>query len=118
MENKYKKLSRKEKFEVAKKYMKTKKGFTLGATLNRLIIWGLLAFACSGSFIFIIFTTDPSKILKICLWILAGFMFVVGLIYLIWQHKIRMKEYNNYLEASDTYGNVRKNATPRKKRKK
>ena len=45
-------------------------------------------------------------------------MFVVGLIYLIWQHKIRMKEYNNYLEASDTYGNVRKNATPRKKRKK
>ena len=118
MEKNYKELTNLQKREVARKYMKTKKGYTLGATLNRLVFWGVLAFVCSFSFALIALTTDPSKGLKICLWILCVFMAVVGLVYLIWQHKIRMREYNRFLENSDTYENIRKNMTPHKKRKK
>ncbi len=118
MEKKYQKMTRLEKLEVAKRYKNTRKGITLGTRLDRLVVWGLLAFACAASFIFIIFTTDPDKILKICLWILSGFMVVLGFVYIIWQHKIRMNEYNKFIESSDTYGSIRKNATPHKKRKK
>ena len=118
MEQKYKNLTRLQKREVAKKYLKTKKGYTLGSTLDRLVIWGLLSLACAVSFAFVALTTDPSLVLKICLWILCAFMAVLGVVYLVRQHRIRMREYNRFLESSDTYENIRKSITPHKKRKK
>ena len=88
----YSKLSKEEKKDLRKKYNKTKKGSVLSVRLNRLAGEGLF---CIVTFLITVISTLVYH-LEWWYWAFAAGMLLAGFFFLIGQHKIRMKEYNNF----------------------
>ena len=91
----YQKLTIEEKNNFKKEYKKTKKGSSLTKTLNRLVVEGMFLLV---SCLIIICATLIYK-LDWWYWFAAGLMLFCGTVFLIVQHKIRLKEYNNFLKV-------------------
>ena len=89
----FKELDNKSKMEVMKKYSNTNKGKGLSMTLDRLFIESLVLFISTILIIIAVIISDFP------LWTLgiAGITLIFGLIFFFAQHKIRIKEYNNFL---------------------
>ncbi len=88
----YKELSKESKKQVRTKYEKTKKGKGLSATLNRLFIEGAFLIICFFVIVVAIFVADLSW----GYWTVAGLTIIFGVIFLVGQHTIRIKEYNKF----------------------
>ncbi len=89
----YNKLSKEEKKIIKNKYAATKKGKDLTDNLNRLFIEGLLSIGSSIVIVVFIFIYK----LAWWYWFFAGLTLLCGVIFLIGQYSIRMKEYNKFL---------------------
>ena len=88
----YKELSKEEKKALVEKFIKNKRGKNLYDTLNRLFFEGSF---CLLSFVVIliaIFVTD----LEWWYWFFVGLTLFCGVLFLVGQHIIRMKEYNRF----------------------
>ncbi len=90
----YKKLSKEGKKTLIEWYSNTKKGLSLNKTLNRLLFEGI--FLIIATIVIVI----AVPIADLPLWYLGvgGISLVFGLLFLIGQHMIRIKEYNKYFE--------------------
>ena len=89
----FKDLSKEAKKELINKYNNTKKGKNLSNTLNRLFFEGIFLFFC---FIVILIAVIVIKLSK--WYLVVGILSMVfGCIFLVGQHIIRIKEYNNFL---------------------
>ena len=91
--NKYQKLTKEEKAHARARYYKTPTGSANKIRFTRLLICGIL---CLGYSLFLVIWT---LIKKENFWnyILAGTMFIFGLIFLIGRGKIISRNVNNYL---------------------
>ena len=90
----YKDLTKEEKRELRANYEKTKKGSSLTFTLNKLIVEGLFLLICTVVVIGAgLFTNEMAW----WMWTLAGLTTFCGLLFLIAQYIIRIKEYNKFL---------------------
>ncbi len=95
----YNNLSKEEKKEVRNNYKKTKKGESLSATLNRLVIEGLFLLVCFVVIVGAILIYD----LAWWYWCFAVMTIIAGPVFLIAQYRIRMNEYNKYIQANNKY---------------
>lgn len=95
----YNNLSKEEKKEVRTNYAKTKKGESLSATLNRLVIEGLFLIVCFVVIVAAIFIYD----LAWWYWCFAIMTIICAPIFLIAQYRIRISEYNKFIAANNKY---------------
>ena len=90
----YKELSKEAKKNLIKKYEMTKKGKSMSANLNRLVFEGIF---CLFAFIVILIAMFVAD-LAWWYWFFTGLTLICGILFLVGQHLIRMKEYNNFLK--------------------
>lgn len=95
----YSNLSKEDKKKVRESYKKTKKGEKLSQTLNRLVIEGLFLLVCFCVIVGAIFIYD----LAWWYWCFAIMTILAGFVFLIAQNRIRMSEYNKYVQANNKY---------------
>ena len=88
----YNELSKEAKKQLINKYVGTKKGKALSDTLNRLLLEGLVLIVCFVIVLVAIFVADLAS----WYWIVAILSLIFGLVFLIGQHLLRMKEYNKF----------------------
>ncbi len=88
----YNELTKEAKKELKNKYENTKKGKTLTDTLNRLFFEGLFLVVCFIVIVAAIFIADLSG----WYWVIAILTIIFGVIFLVGQHIIRIKEYNRF----------------------
>ena len=90
----YNKLSKEEKKQLRDSYSKTKKGSSLTYTLNKLVVEGLFLLVCTVIILGAgLFTNE----MALWMWTLAGLTTFCGILFIVAQYIIRMKEYNKYL---------------------
>ena len=100
----YKDLDKKEKKELVLKYFNTPKGRKLLPILNRLVIEGIFLLICAVVILICIF------IYKLAWWYYTALIacIIAGIVFLIVQYNIRMKEYNKALNDKNIVKNKRK----------
>ncbi len=100
----YKDLDKKEKKELVLKYFNTPKGRKLLPILNRLVIEGIVLLISAVVILVYGFTTH------LAWWYYTAMVtcVIAGVIFLIVQYNIRMKEYNKTLNDKDIKKNKRK----------
>ncbi len=89
----YKDLTSEEKRKIREGYISTRKGKELTNNLNRLLIEGII---CLVSCVVIVVLTLIYD-LAWWYWFFAGLTLFCGILFLLGQYFIRMKEYNKFL---------------------
>lgn len=89
----YQKLSKEEKAKLRTAYANTKKGKELSVRLNRLALEGIF---CLFTFLITIVAIFVLT-LPWWYWFFVGLTLLCGILFLVGQHSIRMKEYNKFL---------------------
>ncbi len=89
----YKELSKKEKKDLQLKYYNTPRGRKLLPILNRLVIEGIFLLICVPIILACIFIFD----LAWWYWMVLVTCVVAGVVFLIVQNNIRLKEFNKTL---------------------
>ncbi len=104
----YQKLTKEEKKNVVAAYKITNRGSQMYPVLNRLVIEGIICLILAIIMILAIIFFEYS----VWLFALIGILIIAGLVFLIAQRKIRMKEYNRFMKLG--YKNVKKKLTKKK----
>ena len=102
----YKELSKEEKKDLVNQYKNTKKGKDLYFNFTRLVIEGLLCLVCSVVLVVLVLMFDFSW----WFWFYAGLTTFCGVLFLIAQYVLRLKEYNRFYKNG-----YRKNKLTKKK---
>ncbi len=104
----YSEMSKEEKKDVRKTYKITNKGSELNPILNRLVIEGIVCFVMAIIMVCFIVFYEYS----VWLFALVGILVIAGLVFLIAQRNIRIKEYNKFIKVG--YKNVKNKLTKKK----
>ena len=101
----YQDLTDEEKKSLRFEYVKTQKGYEMIARLNRLVLEGLFCLVTFVVTICAIFILDLAS----WYWAFVGLTLFCGILFLVGQYKIRMREYNKFYLGK--YKNVKKKLT-------
>ena len=104
----YQKMSKEEKKNVRNAFKKTNKGSKLNPILNRLVVEGIFCFIMAIIMIGAIVFKDYS------LWLISLIIIVIicGLIFILAQRNIRLREYNRFIKVG--YKNVKNKLTKKR----